>query len=832
MPPTPTSESAVPPHAARVPSRRSRFAAGVLFFFAIALPAVTLAFELVSGLCAQFLFDPIPTAGHTLLVALVPAANLLAWRSLRRTPPDGRPRRWARVLNGAALASAVYYAMLFAPVTPFAVIGGVVGMIYFGAGLLALLPLAPLIGVFATWRYGILLRRAEAAAGRPRRPRWGSWGALATALAVAILAAPSAITHFALRWASSDGGEPPTAALRVLRAIGDRDIMIRACYRQAPMGADLFGWLAAMSKTLPPERARALYYRATGETFDTRPSPTLGFRRRFDPGGDFDWDPEQGGDVVAGRLKGLSLADSRLDGTVEPAAGLAYLEWTLVFRNDAAVQREARAQLRLPEGACVSRLTLWIDGEPREAAFGGRSQTKQAYQRVVQRLRDPVLVTTMGPDRVLVQCFPVPPNGGTMKVRLGITAPLDIVDAANARVPFPQFVERNFRLVDGLRHAAWIRSPSPLSPSADGWRLAADGREAFADLVDADWRRSPAPLSLALDPAISTVWTEALGDPATAAGAHILGRWEDAPTAPVDSLAIVIDGSAPMRPAAAAVAAALAELPGDRRILVLFAGDRTEELARGGKPDAGTLARLSRRLRPGAFAGGCDNVPALLEAWAFAAEAGRGAVLWLHGPQPQALSPGEALRQRLERHRDGPILCEVPLADGPNRLLEQLDGPLPLRAVRPSVPPADAIRSVVAELADGRRERRLAVERAVNPPPAGAPRASSHLARLWANRRTRDLLAEGRRAEALSLSTGHQIVTPVSGAVVLETARQYAEAGLEPADARHVPDIPEPGTMLLLLAGTAAAFAARGARRARRRGPASAPRAGRAHLRA
>jgi hypothetical protein len=67
---------------------------------------------------------------------------------------------------------------------------------------------------------------------------------------------------------------------------------------------------------------------------------------------------------------------------------------------------------------------LWVNGEEREAAFAGRSQTREAYQKVaIQQRRDPVLVTTAGPDRVQMQCFPVPPNGGLMKIRIGITAP-------------------------------------------------------------------------------------------------------------------------------------------------------------------------------------------------------------------------------------------------------------------------------------------------------------------------------------------------------------------------------------------------------------------------
>ncbi len=103
------------------------------------------------------------------------------------------------------------------------------------------------------------------------------------------------------------------------------------------------------------------------------------------------------------------------------------------FRNQHEwSQREARAQVLLPPGGVVSRVTLWVNGEPREAAFAGRGEVRAAYQQVaVQQRRDPVLVTMSGPDRVLVQCFPIQPNGGTMKIRLGITVPL-LIESTSA----------------------------------------------------------------------------------------------------------------------------------------------------------------------------------------------------------------------------------------------------------------------------------------------------------------------------------------------------------------------------------------------------------------
>ena len=59
-----------------------------------------------------------------------------------------------------------------------------------------------------------------------------------------------------------------------------------------------------------------------------------------------------------------------------------------------------------------------------------------------------------------------------------------------------------------------------------------------------------------------------------------------------------------------------------------------------------------------------------------------------------------------------------------------------------------------------------------------------------------------RREQAQKLALAWNLVTPVSSAVVLETAQQYREAGLEPVTASSVPTVPEPAFWIsLLLAG-------------------------------
>ena len=114
--------------------------------------------------------------------------------------------------------------------------------------------------------------------------------------------------------------------------------------------------------------------------------------------------------------------------------------------------------------------------------------------------------------------------------------------------------------------------------------------------------------------------------------------------------------------------------------------------------------------------------------------------------------------------------------------------------------------------------------------PSDAVKAGRHLGRLWAAEETLRTYKVGDPVsleKAQKLALPWQIVTPVTGAVVLETSEQYRANGLKPADAdsvptttpsSSVPSVPEPGTVCcILLAALAVAFVAlRRARNMRR----------------
>jgi hypothetical protein len=97
---------------------------------------------------------------------------------------------------------------------------------------------------------------------------------------------------------------------------------------------------------------------------------------------------------------------------------------------------------------------------------------------------------------------------------------------------------------------------------------------------------------------------------------------------------------------------------------------------------------------------------------------------------------------------------------------------------------------------------------------ADASPASRHLVRLWARDAVHRLLDERKRDEAVALASKWQLVTQVSGAVVLETKEQYDRHGLVAVDPASAPGVvPEPETWALLMVGTAAVLWQAGRRR-------------------
>ncbi|MBI5496203.1 MAG: PEP-CTERM sorting domain-containing protein [Deltaproteobacteria bacterium] len=741
----------------------------------VLLPVGTWLTEMITHMCAQDLFDPLRTPAHVVLVALVPAGLGMVLVASRQRLPAGPFLSFAA---GLAAGTCAFYALLFLPIMPLAVVALVFG--------LGILPLTPVLALVAAVRATLWMRRAGGG--------WRPWAVGVGAAWLALVAAdlPRVWTSVALQRAGSADDRVALDGVRMLRRWTERGVLLRRCYVANGGHKDIVSSLLGLGGDVSVTQARAVYWRVYGEPFNAvPPPPRLDTQRWMDDG--WEWDGDQGGEAVGARLRSLSLSGSRLDASVDADGMLAYTEWTLEFQNSGSRAAEARAELALPPGGVVSRATLWVNGEPREAAIASRATARQAYEAVVRRQRDPLLVTVSGPDRVLVQCFPVVP-GASMKIRIGITAPLSADGPGGAVLALPRLAQRNFRVSDDAIHQVWLESRRELT-GVDGLlpQQRDDGAYALRGaLTHAGLAR--ARVRLTRDGAVRDAWAEDPKEP----GRRVTLRLDEQTAAPPGLLALVIDGSRGMRASAPALREALAALPDGLRVRAWLAGDTVVELLPETAWGAAARAALETSLSGVVWLGGQDNARAL---WAAleAAEAGRGVVVWVHGPQP-VRGVTLSLAQLQDRSEHPPMLYDVPLAEGGDEVGNALwqDG------------------AVIRE--DGTGDARAALERVFRRFDAATPRlqlrmgttvqqppgtrTSDHLTRLWAAAEVERLhatRARGADADAVALAARYGLVTRVTGAVVLETAQQERAAGLTPGDPTAVPAIPEPGTYALLL---------------------------------
>ncbi|HWT00763.1 MAG TPA: VIT domain-containing protein [Pyrinomonadaceae bacterium] len=779
--------------------RAESFALVFTMFGGILLPAVSIAIETATHMCAETFFDPIPTLWHVVMVVFVPLAHLQVWLAVSKGSTE-RPVLLG-LANAAAIGISAFYTIIYLPLLPLAF----VALIFAGMGLL---PMAP----FFSLASGIILRRHLRRIAPPSYAvRWrGLAAGLALSLAaVVLIELPITLTRVGLQMAAhSSAPERRARGLRLLRDWGNTDYLLRACYERAGVATDLLGTLFSAGNPVTPQEARVIYYRLTGETFDTSRPPRR-LKGQLQPDEMFDFDSDQGGTVIAGKLKGLTLSASLMDGSVDADAALGYVEWTLTFKNVSAEQREARAQVQLPPGGVVSRLTLWVNGEPREAAFAGRDRVQQAYQQVVRReRRDPVLVTTSGRDRVLVQAFPVPPKG-ELKLRFGISAPLVLEDRSRGLLRLPHFLDRNFGIPDEVRHSVWVESKRPLQAESGGMRAERpeDNLHAVRGTYgDAELSGAANVLRVGRDAEVTESWTR---DPSKQ-GEVIRQFIREGQTAVPSRVVLVVDTSESMRGHGAEIAAALKSLPPDVETrLILADGNGAYEEGFSQHAASANAAELARLVEAASFGGGADNVPALTKAWEIASERPGGVVVWVHGSQGIEMWPVGELRRVIERRPGGPVLYTLQAANGRDRIEEGLDGVSPVKSVPRLGRLQSDLEKLFAELAGQRRTLELVrtsekPARSADAP--GGKETSAHLARLWANDEVARLIAGEEKdagEKAVRVATQYQLVTPVSGAVVLETAQQYERAGLQPVEAGTVPTIPEP-EMVLLVAVVAA----------------------------
>jgi hypothetical protein len=352
-------------------------------------------------------------------------------------------------------------------------------------------------------------------------------------------------------------------------------------------------------------------------------------------------------------------------------------------------------------------------------------------------------------------------------------------------------------MADGLEHAVWLQgdcgfdltgSGGPMAAQRDGEGHSLPATLAGESVMDSGIALVTGPLPA--EPQI--VWCE---DRFAKAEERILIREPITVTRKAShKIVMVIDGSFALAGAKDWITQSIGSVS-DEGLIVILADDHARRV------------KLSE-LGDYRFSGGRDNEPALREAIRLAKESGA-PIVWIHGPQAIGLAQSEAIQQLLERGTVRPVIHEVEAAPGPNRLAESIYRTGCMRRGPTLVKPEEDFARFLKEIRMERKEIAWNWKRAAAPDGLTGKKVWDQLARSWAAATVEDPLNPLTDAARAELAASYQMVTPFSGAVVLETQQQYDEHGLTPADGDatpKIPNVPEPSSGILVLLTITAAM--------------------------
>jgi hypothetical protein len=457
------------------------------------------------------------------------------------------------------------------------------------------------------------------------------------------------------------------------------------------------------------------------------------------------------------------LLESRITGRIEPDEGWALFEWSLAFENRGNDPEFTEATLALPSGAVVTKAALEVDGTTRDAVLM-RPERVEGFAGL--RSTSPLLLAGVGVDRVWFRANGLVSSrmSAAVTIRLTFAAEILPVDAGRGRLGFPSILTRSFALGQEVRHEIVLEIPRAPASLPEGFELGV-GAEIRAVLSD----DRLAERGLHLTTPVPPVGTLVRGLAPMSSSRDVVSQ-SLLPAMPAPGpmpLVIVVDGSRDMAPHAEVVAEFIARLPGDLDLAVVLAEDEVVRLTEGCvRADRDVRERVASRLREFSYAGGADQLPALLEARRLAAGGREGAILWIHTPQPLQVSHWRVGMEIL-RALPGTPITGLAVAEGHCVVSAALQGQdCRYREWAGEVSVAERLEQIrrawfLAELRP--IWRRECVLRRV-----GEEDLAPALVALWARDAVRARLhRDGDRSEALRLSKLFGILTPASVAVVL-----------------------------------------------------------------
>ncbi len=486
--------------------------------------------------------------------------------------------------------------------------------------------------------------------------------------------------------------------------------------------------------------------------------------------------------VVGSKVLGLALSKSQMVGNVDAATLTGAIDWSMTMHNSSSSEQEARGVVSLPPNSVVSRVTLWIDGKPREAAFASPTKTEAAYNAVLQRSHDPFLVTLLAPNKVLLQCYPVAATGGEMKVRIGLKLGLKTSDGKLCSMEFPRLLASNFAVPK--RNQIRLTSNAPFGQGIAGGVISRTGNNYVLTGIVKDRNsrsKSKNSVSIVRERNFSSIATlDATAQPSQ----YIVERLTEITRKVPKRLVVVMDTSSSMRKHLSEIQRDLAEVSTFFKPLVYVIGEKTDDKGETIVVPAVSFAQAQKMISADAFDGGKDNRPALTEALELVSEEPDGAVLWIHGAQPLTQYSSDSSTLDLLH----PVrLYDMQIEPGSNQVLQSLSVADPSGFInRESVNKKSSITDAKALVTSWKNpEKQLVMQREIskvkpNLEIVDDPVAAIQVARLWANEQVKRLIAGGFEHQALTMAEKYRLVSPITGAVVLDDIREYLRYQLNP----------------------------------------------------
>ncbi|MBS1952684.1 MAG: hypothetical protein JST89_00715 [Cyanobacteria bacterium SZAS-4] len=778
------------------------------FFFlgGIVLPILAVVFECTTHFCASHFFDPFPSAAHVILFLLIPFTNFLAW--LTQYKDLSQHYAFMSLATGMAAGIGIMYSLMFLPILGLSLIFALVG----GFGLLGLSPALALPCTLRSEKRVSKLAVAKSIYCDPHQ--LNHIGHLVILVMIVAIELPSTLTRINL----SEAASPLTSAdgVKWLRKYGNRETMLRACYERSGRATDIIGSLYESTNPVSIDDARNIFYKVTGVPFNSVPLPASA-RATIRKAGlvqdsagvnaavedEFDLDMDIASEVISGIARGLSVTDNEIKADIDPDALLGKMDWKIMILNSSKYDREARAKLLIPRDSVVTRATLVVDGIERDATIMVRGQARKTYVQSAKSLvrrKDPLLVSTCGPDEILVQCFPIKPNNFA-EIKLEIVCPMQLEANDDAALGLPTIVEKNFLQEQPAKVILNSKRPAHLSGIIAAESKSSNSEQSTQLVTMNSLNGLAAVIHAERDRNIHTVFChDTFANPSHVVEQNISHAQRKEPI----WLDIIVDGSAVMQPHIDDIIAGLKELPASVPVhQITVVGDISKPLLpqptiviEGYKHKPllmalilpGKITQINQHTGPTysssgpafaaalealkkfQFVAGQDDSSALMSDVREDASHTSRAVLWIHAAQPVHKERKDDLRHILKNNKNSFVLYDFTVCAGPQEMLE---GTVPGRSLV-MVPRTQSVHSDLQNLfkswrKDPKTDTNNEFRQVNNDEPlGGAYMTNSSLAQVAAYRELLSDMEKGSSYEAPAnfLAQKYHLVSPTSSAIV------------------------------------------------------------------